>query len=180
MLVPLTMRLIAIPEYGWPRLSAACDRNEPLPTPLNHATMIAAVAVVATLAGSLVSPERTLVEVILATVVAALGYVGSAVAAVIFAAPRIQASPRLQQHTARFASAACLPVLASGVLQIVPLGLLGVLAALGGTFMTYWSSLIGARDLLGLEDKPRQDAALLIALFSGAPVLGCTLILWLL
>lgn len=180
MLVPLTMRLIAIPEYGWPRLSAACDRNEPLPTPLNHAVMLAVVAVVATLAGSLVSPERTFGEALLATLLAALGYVGSAVGAVIVASARIQTSPRLQQYTARFASAACLPVLASGVLQIVPLGLLGVVAALGGTFMTYWSSLIGARDLLGLEDKPRQDAALLVSLWSGAPVLGCTLILWLL
>ncbi len=180
MLVPLTMRLIAIPEYGWPRLSAACDRNEPLPTPLNHAAMLAAIAVVATLAGSLVSPERSFGEALLATFIAALGYVGAAVGAVIYASPRIQASSRLQQYTARFASAACLPVLASGVLQVIPLGLLSVIAALGGIYMTYWSSLIGARDLLGLEDKPRQDAARLVALCSGAPVLGCTLILWLL
>lgn len=180
MLVPLTMRLIAVPEYGWPRLSAACDRNEPLPTPLNHATMMAALAVIATFAGSIVSPERSVGEVLLATLVSAIGYVGAAVGAVIYAAPRIQTSPRLQQYAARFASAACLPVLASGVINIIPLGLLGVLAALGGALMTYWSALVGARDLLGLEDKPRQDAALLISLFAGVPVFLSTLILWLL
>lgn len=180
MLVPLTMRLIAIPEYGWPRLSAACDRNEALPTPLMHAVMLAAVAVVATLAGSLVSPARSFVDVLLATLVAAVGYVGAAVAAVIFAAPRIQTSTRLQQYTSRFASAACLPALASGVINIVPLGLLGLVAAIAGVLMTYWSARVGARDLLGLEDKPRQDAALLISLFAGAPVFSCALILWLL
>lgn len=179
MLVPLTLRLIAIPEYGWPRLSAACDRNEALPTPLMHAVMISVAAVLATLAGSMVSPERSFGAVLLATFLAALGYVGAAVSAVIFAAPRIQASSRLQQHVARFASAACLPVLASGVLNIIPLGLFGVMAALGGTYMTYWSGLIGARDLLGLEDKPRQDAARLVALFAGVPTLICTLLLWL-
>jgi len=178
-LVPLTMRLIAVPEYGWPRLSAACDRGEPLPTPLAHAMLLSGAAVVATLGGSMLSPSRSFDATLLATLIAAVGYFGAAVSAVIVAGARIQASPRLQQHTSRFASAACLPVLASGVFNIIPLGLLGVVAALGGTFMTYWSAYIGARDLLGLEDKPRQEAALLVSLFSGVPIFVCTSILWL-
>lgn len=180
MLVPLTLRLIAIPEYGWPRLSAACDRMEPMPTPLNHAVAVALIAVVATFAGSLISPERSFGEALLATLVAALGYTGAAVGAVIFASTRIHSSPRLQPYVGRFASAAALPLLASGVLNIVPLGPLSVVGAIGGAVMTYTSALIGARDLLGLEDKPRQDAAVQIALFAGAPVFVCTLILWLL
>lgn len=179
MLVPLTMRLIAIPEYGWPRLSAACDRGEPLPAPLTHALMLAAAAVVATFAGSMVSPARSFNEALLATFIAAVGYVGAAASAVLLASPRIQASPRLQQHTARFASAACLPALASGVVNIIPLGLLGVMAAIGGTLMTYWSASVGARDLLGLEDEPRRQAALLISLFAGVPTLVCASVLWL-
>lgn len=180
MLVPLTMRLITIPEYGWPRLSAACDRNEPLPTPLMHAVYLACVAVIATFAGSLLSPAYSIVDIVVATVAAALGYLGAAVATVLLAAPRIQTSSRLQQYVPRFASAACLPVLASGVVNVVPLNLLGVLAAVAGVMMTYWSALIGARDLLGLEDQPRQHAAQLIALVGGAPVMCCAVILWLL
>lgn len=174
------MRLIAIPEYGWPRLSAACDRNEPLPTPLMHAVYLAGVAVAATFAGSLLSPAYTVVDIVVATFAAILGYMGAALGAVLIAAPRIRTSSRLQQYVPRFASAACLPVLASGVVNVVPLSLLGVLAAVGGVMMTYWSALIGARDLLGLEDQPRQHAAKLITLVGGAPVLCCTLILWLL
>lgn len=179
MLVPLTMRLIAVPEYGWPRLSAACDRNEALPTPLSHAALLASVAVIATFAGSLLSPSRSFGATLLAMFVAALGYVGAAVSAVIFGSRRIHASARLQQHVARFASAASLPVLASGVINIIPLGLLGVLGALAGIGMTYWSALVGARDLLGLEDKPRQQAALTVSIFAGAPTFVCALILWL-
>jgi hypothetical protein len=174
------MRLITVPEYGWPRLSAACDRNEPLPTPLIHAVYLAGVAVAATFAGSLLSPAYTVVDIVVATFAAAVGYFGAAVGSVLIAAPRIQTSLRLQQYVPRFASAACLPVLASGVVNLVPLNLLGVLAAVGGVMMTYWSALIGARDLLGLEDQPRRRAAQLVALVGGAPVLCCTVILWLL
>jgi uncharacterized membrane protein len=173
------MRLIAVPEYGWPRLSAACDRGESLPAPLTHALMLGAVAVVATMLGSLISPARSFDETLLATFIAAVGYGGAAVSAVVVAAPRLQVSPRLQQHTARFASAACLPVLASGIVNVIPLGLLGVVAAVGGALMTYWSAFVGARDLLGLEDKPRKDAALLVCVFSGLPTLVCTSLLWL-
>lgn len=177
MLVPLTMRLIAVPEYGWPRLSAACDRGEPLPAPLTHALTVAGVAVAATLLGSLVNPSRSFDATMLATVVAAIGYITAAVGSVQVAAPRIQASPRLQQYTDRFASAACLPVLASGAVNIIPLGFLGLVAAIAGILMTYLSAHVGARDLLGLEDSPRREAALLVTVVSAAPTIACAAVL---
>lgn len=170
MIVSLTARLVALPERGWPRLAAACDADEPLPSPLGHACFVAALPVVMTTIGAATVPGTTAGRVALAALAAVLGYVGAAVAAVTLAPRWVRPGPRAERLGPRFASAAALPLLASGVLNLVPLVGLGFLWLLAGAGATAWSAHVGASSLLGIEGDGRRRTAIVVPAIGAVPI----------
>ena len=171
MLVSLTCKLIAIPEHAWPRLTAACDRAEPLPPPMLHAAALAAGSVFLTLLGQLVDTGAGAGQVTLAVLSAVAGYVGGGAAAVSLTPKLVQAASGFESYVPRYASAASLPAVASGAVNLVPLPALSLLAAVGGSILTFRSASLGARDFLGLEGKRRQRATGVVTLLATTPVL---------
>ena len=175
MLVPLTLKLIAVPELAWPRLTAACDRGEPLPSPILHASAVAGISVVATGLGMLLKAGVTVGSVTVALLAAVVGYVGSAVLAVTLAPKFIRTAESLEHLVPRYTSAVAIPVIATGLLNLVPLSVLALLGAVAGCLLTFRSGSIGARDFLGLEGKARQTTATVTAAFASTPILFATL-----
>jgi hypothetical protein len=171
LLATLTLKLIVVPELAWPRLTTACDRGEALPSPIAHAGAIAASSAVATLIGSALRAGATVGNVTIAVLAAIAGYVGSAALAVTLL-PRLIEAPEAFKHLVpRFASAAVLPVVASGVVNIIPLAVISVMAVAVSAALTYRSGSLGARDFLGMEGAKRKHAATLTTVVSTLPAL---------
>lgn len=169
-LVPLTLKLIAVPELAWPRLTAAEARGEDLPAPLNHAGVVAGASILVTLIGAALKVERSLGGVMLAFVLAVLGYAGSAVASVWLAPRLIRTHPGTQALVPRYASACAIPAIASGAINIVPLDAVVMLGALFGAAASYRSGSLGARDFLGMEGASRRQTTLIIAALASTPI----------
>jgi len=173
---PLTAKLVVMPEAAWPRLTAACDANESLPAPLVHAASVAAVSVIATLVGAILIPGITVGLVIVHVLGAVGAYVGAAVISVTLA-PRFVRAPATTEHlVGRFASAAVLPLVACGALNVIPIPVLSFVWALFGAALSAWSGFVGASALLGMEGTRRRDAAALIAALGIAPIVVATLL----
>ncbi len=176
MLASLTWKLIVIPELAWPRLTAACDRGEALPEPVLHAAAVGGVSVLSSMVGALLVPRTTVSGVIIATLIAIAGYVGSAGLAV-YLVPRIVDAPeQFSSLLPRFASAASLPIVASGIINFIPLSIISVMAALAGSALTFRSGSLGARDFLGMEGARRKRAATLTTMVSTLPTLCAALL----
>ncbi len=171
MLASLTWKLIVVPELAWPRLTAACDRGEALPSPIAHAAALGGASAAATLIGATLRAGATVGTVTIAVLAAIAGYVGSAALAVT-AVPRLIEAPEAFQHlVSRFASAAALPVVASGVLNIIPLSVISVMAVAVSAALTFRSGSLGARDFLGMEGARRKRAATVTTVVATLPAL---------
>lgn len=165
---------MAVPEAGWPRLAAACEGKEALPPPIAHAAAVGASSVLATMIGSIFVAGATLTTVVAHTLAAAAGYFGAAAVATRLAPSFIKGSETARALGPRFASAAVLPIVASGLLNVVPIPGLGFVWTLAGAGLSAWSGWIGASALLGLEGPARRDAAVLTALLGALPPLIAT------
>ena len=171
----LTARLIALPELAWPRLAAACADEEPLPAPAAQIAAVASLSVVATLIGSALTPGRTAGQVVVHTVLAVVGYVGGGLLCA-FGVPFVVRAPGAEDLRVRFAAAAALPLVASGVFNIVPLVGLIFLWTLGGAALTARSAWVGASGLLGLEGDRRRHAAVTVTALGTLPIVATTLL----
>jgi hypothetical protein len=169
LLASLTWKLLIVPENAWPRLTAACDRGEPLPAPAAHAAAMGGLSVLSTLVGASLRAGATVSSVTVTVLAAVAGYVGSAVLAVALVPKFVQAPVAYQHLLPRFASAASLPVVASGICNIVPLSALSVMAVTLGAALTFRSGSLGARDFLGMEGAPRKHAATVTTVVSTLP-----------
>jgi hypothetical protein len=176
LLASLTWKLIVLPEIAWPRLTAAVDRGEGMPAPALHAAAVGGLSAVSTLLGAAFRTGSTVSGVIVATLTAIAGYVGSAALCVSLAPKLVEAPERFQALLPRFASAASLPVVASGIVNVIPLSMISVMAALAGSALTYRSGSLGARDFLGMEGAKRNRAATMTTLVSTLPVLCAALV----
>jgi hypothetical protein len=170
----LTLRLIAIPELAWPRLNAAVDRGERLPSPITHASAVAGVSVLATVVGTSLRASATVGSATIAALAATAGHLGAAVLAAQVGPMLLPTSSGEVAYRARYAAAAALPAVACGVINIVPLHALGVLAALGGTALCWRSASLGARDFLGIEGGARRRATIVVTALAATPVLLAT------
>lgn len=171
MIVPLTLKLIAVPELAWPRLTAAEARGEALPSPLHHTGAVAGAVVLVTLLGALLKVGRTWSSVLGALSLAVLGYAGSAAAAVWLSPRLIRAQPTTQPLLPRYGSACAIPAIASGAVNLVPLDAIVILGALFGAVLCYRSGSLGARDFLAMEGDSRRRTTLTIAALCSTPIL---------
>jgi hypothetical protein len=172
----LSWRLVAIPEHGWPRLAAACDAGQPLPGPLSHAAVFATASVLATVLGAAVHPGTSAGLVAAHGLLALLGYLGGAVAAVYLGAARVPAPEPATSLRRRYAASATLPMLASGVLNLVPLYALTLLWTAAGIGLMAWSAWIGASAFLGAEGPRRKSSTIAVTTAAGVPALGAALV----
>lgn len=147
-----------MPRRAWPRLAAACADGERLPAPIAHAASVAAISIVATTIGGALTANASVARVVLHTLVAFAGYFGGASIAVSLAPIALRSTSG--DRAARFASAASLPLLASGALACIPDARLALLWTAAGALGAAWSGFVGARALLGLEDGRRLGAAI--------------------
>jgi hypothetical protein len=171
LLASLTWKLIVVPELAWPRLTAACDRGEALPSPIAHVASIGGMSAVATLLGSALRAGSTVGSVTIAVLAAIAGYVGSATLAVSLV-PRLIEAPEAFKHlVSRFASAAALPMVASGLVNVIPLSVISVMAVAVSSALTFRSGSLGARDFLGMEGARRKRAATVTTVVSTLPAL---------
>jgi hypothetical protein len=158
-LAELTLQLAALPERAWPRFAAADAARIALPSPLKHAVGASSLSVVATGLGAALRPGATVAGVVLHALAAVVGYVGGAACAVELSSRWI-AAPAVSSHTiSRFASGAVLPVVVSGILNLVPLLPMSFVLALAGAAASVHSGWIGASAMLALEGQPRKRAA---------------------
>ena len=155
----LTLQLTAFPERGWPRIAVAHAKGESLPSPLRHATSVASLSVLGTALGVALRPGATVGGVTLHTMAALLGYVGGAALSVELAA-RLLTVPGVASETiSRFAAGAVLPVVVSGVFNLIPLIPMSFVLALAGGAASVHSGWVGASAMLALEGEPRKRAA---------------------
>ncbi len=175
MIVGLTARLIALPEMGWPRLAAALDGGEALPSPAAHAAAVAGLAVVATFVGASIEAGASVGSVVIEGLTAVAGYVGAAVLVTAIPPASIGLPPADRDRVARLGSAAALPVLASGIFDVIPMTGLAIAWTLLGAAATGWSGWLGASALLGIEGGERRKAAATVTIVATAPILLATL-----
>ncbi len=138
---------------------------------MGHAAGVAAISVVATTIGAAFVSRTTVASVVLVMLLAIVAYVGAAAAAVTFGPKVLSAPGRSDAELARFASAAILPLVVSGLFNVVPFALLGLAVGLLGAALTAWSAHVGASAMLGLEGPARRGAAAAITAVGLAPVL---------
>lgn len=175
MILSLTARLIALPELAWPRLVAACDADEPLPSPIAHASVVAVASVLMTVIGGAIEPGRTVGGVAVHGLTAIVGYVGASVLAPILGSKLLPAPAETQHLRGRYASAAVLPIAVCGVMNIVPLTGLSLFWALAAAGLTARSGWLGASSMLGLEGPDRKRATVTVTLLGALPVLVATI-----
>lgn len=190
MLASLTWELVAQPSRAWPRYAEASARV-PATTLVSRAATLAALASIAACVGAAAHPSASVSFVVVSGLAAVAGYVGTAAIAadllpqllarsVATASEASSSSPSTlvpSDELTRFASAAVLPMLASGVANAIPLAGLQVTAALLGAVATYYSGSLGARALLGMEGASRKRVATLTALVSTPPALLAALLI---
>jgi hypothetical protein len=176
MLAKLTLRLVAWPEQTWPRFAVAQDQPGTLPSPLGHATSAAFVSVLATGIGWAIRSGSTSGGAILHMLTATVGYVGGATLAVVASQRLLGGSGAPPKTVARFASGAVLPVVLSGVVNVVPFPPLSFVLALAGAASSAHSGWIGASAMLALEGQARKRAAVVPAGLAVSLVLLATFV----
>lgn len=159
MIFPLTAKLIAVPELGWPRYVAAVERGEPLPDPIRHNGTLACASIFATGIGEALHPSATVSSTIAHALAACAAYLGVG-GLLIFCAPILATRERIDAaQMERYALTSSLAVTASGVFNVIPFPLLGVLWTLLGAVMSFWSAYVGGNALLGLAGDARGRIA---------------------
>jgi len=187
MLAKLTLRLVAWPEQTWPRFTVAhaessaqqrASISEPgtLPSPLGHAASAAFVSVLATGIGWALRSGSTSGGVVLHMLTALVGYVGGATLAVVGSQRLLGSSGAPPDAIARYASGAVLPVVLSGVVNVVPFPPLSFVLALAGAASSAQSGWIGASAMLALEGQARRRAAIIPAGLAVSLVLLATFV----
>lgn len=160
----LTLQLAAFPERAWSRFAVADAAGNALPSPLKHAMGASCVSVFATAIGWALRPGSTVGGIVLHVLAALIGYAGAALLAVEASARFVQPmatsfSGATSASVARFASGAVLPVVVSGMVNVIPLLPMSFLLALAGAAASAHSGWIGASTMLALEGQPRRRAA---------------------
>jgi len=165
-MVSITFRLLALPERGWPRLSARLDQEEPLPAPWRYTCAFGAGVAACTFLGGLLAPSLSFAQALGHSLIALVGYC----TAPALAHWRFSSSPispalpaRYQDH---FIAAATLPVIGSGIFNLFPIPTLTILWTLVGALGVSWSAYIGASKLLGLAGPARKRVAIELGCFS--------------
>ena len=156
---PLTIKLIAIPEQGWPRLAVAAEAGEPVPAPLVHGFMVGMASLGMTFLGSLLEPEVSGERVFQHLLLSAFGYLGPAAVAATVGGNLVD-TPDPIEVRARYAASASLPIAASGVFNLIPLWWLTPIWLLIAGALAARSAFVGGADYLGLEGASQKQAAL--------------------
>ena len=159
MLAELTLQLAAFPERAWSRFAVADAAGNALPSPLKHAVGASSVSVLATAIGWALRPGATVGGTVLHVLAALVGYAGGALLAVEASARWLNFTGADPASLARFASGAVLPVVVSGMVNVIPLLPMSFLLALAGAAASAHSGWIGASTMLALEGQPRRRAA---------------------
>jgi hypothetical protein len=172
MLAKLTWKLAALPEQAWPRFAAAHAQAEPLPSPRLHVAGAALVSVLGTGIGWIIRHHSTASGAVLQMLAAVVGYVGGAALAVELSPKLLTVPGATADDVSRFASGAVLPIVVSGVFNVIPFPLMNLVLACAGAAASVHSGWIGASAMLGLEGPARKRAAAVPAgLALGAVVL---------
>lgn len=180
MLAPLTLRLIAFPERGWPELVQACSTDDDLPAAPLHGGLVALASVVSTLIGAAFLPGATMSRVLVTTLAGFAGYVGAIILPAYVPPASIGVRAEDAALVPRFAASACLPLAACGIFNLAPLPVLSLLWTLAGVTLAACSAYIGADVLLRLEGEARHRAARTIAIAGSLPVVISTVLRWIL
>lgn len=179
MLAPLTFRLIAFPERGWPELVQACATDDDLPAAPLHGGLVALVSVVSTLIGAAFLPNATTSRVVVTTLAGFAGYVGAVIAPAFISPASLGVREEDAALVPRYAASACLPLAACGIFNLAPLPVLSLLWTVAGVTLAARSAFIGAEVLLRLEGEARLRAARTVAIAGSLPVVLTTLFRWL-
>lgn len=175
MLAQLTLQLAAFPERGWPPFAAAEASGLALPSPLRHAVGAASLSVLATFCGSALRSGATVGGVVLHSLAAVVGYVGAAAIALEVGARWLAAPQLTTQVITKFTAGAVLPVVVSGIANVIPLLPMSFALAFAGAAASVHSGWVGARALLALEGQARKRAAVVPAGVAVGLVLLATL-----
>jgi hypothetical protein len=164
----LTLDLIVRPPRGWQRLArGGCAFDEPL----LKAAGVAAVSIALALIGAVTVGSATVGRATVILLATTAGYVGGS-ALVVHLVPKLL-SARVSDRAVltRYASAASLPVLSTGIAYLTPWESTWWLTALLGCALSAYSAAAGARILLGQKLGVHRTAVTVTALAS-APVLA--------
>lgn len=142
-----------------------------MPPPVVHAAAAASISVLSTALGVSFRTGSTTGGVLVHALAALFGYAGGAVCAVLLADRWVEVPGERAKYVPRFASAAVLPLLLSGAINLLPLVPLAFVLGLAGAALSVWSGWVGASALLGLEGAARKRAALVPAALAAGPVI---------
>jgi len=166
-------RLLVAPEREWERRSAAPADGTSMPA--LGAVLVSLPGVFATFIGVLVDPQRSAGVAATHGLIVLASHAGT-IAAVVWAAPRLVDDDRAAELTAT----ALVPLALSGVLNVLPIGLWQLLAAIAGAAFSARAAYVGASMFLGLEGERRKSAAAVVTIAATGPLLGLTLLRWIL
>jgi hypothetical protein len=179
MLARLTWRLAALPEQTWPRFAVAhANGSGPsaLPSPLQHVAVAGFTSVAATGVGCAIRPGASFGGALLQMLAAVIGYVGGGALAVELTPRLLPLGRSSGPEVARFASGAVLPLLLSGLVNVIPLPLLSFALACAGAASSAHSGWVGASAMLALEGQARKRAAVVPAGLAVSLVLLATIV----
>jgi hypothetical protein len=107
---------------------------------------------------------------------ALVGYVGGATLAVVVGQRLLGSAGAPPDVAARFASGAAMPVVLSGIVNVVPFPPLSFVLALAGAASSAHSGWIGASAMLAFEGQARKRAAVIPAGLAVSLVLLATFV----
>lgn len=164
----LTLDLIVRPSRGWQSLARG---GAVLVEPALKAAGVAAVSIALALIGAVTVGSATVGRATVILLATTAGYVGAATLAVRLVPALFADRASDRAVLARYACAASLPVLSTGIAYMTPWESTWWLTALLGCALSAHSAAIGARILLGQTEGVHRTAVTVTALAS-APVLA--------
>jgi hypothetical protein len=170
----LTLDLIVRPTHGWRCLESLDASADPWPQPLLRTGRVVLYVVLLTLIGASLTRDATANRVTLTALMATSGYLGAAVVSVQVASRWLAGSFGQRVAVGRFAAAAVMPLVASGVAFVLPFEGMWWLSLLVGCVLTGWSAAVGSRRYLGLSRARAHRTAALLAALASMPPLAAT------
>lgn len=170
-MISIILRFLAKPERAWPRLSARLAQKEQLPAPWTYPCALGGIAGICTLLGALLTPTQSFLQALGHGVIAWIGYsLAPAIASWRFSSsPLAPALPG--QYQDHFIAAATLPVIGSGIFNLIPIPGFPFLWTIAGAVLVGWSAYLGASSLLGLAGPTRKRVASQLGTMSAIPPL---------
>ena len=170
-MISIILRFLAMPERAWPRLSANLAQKEQLPAPWTYPCVVGGIAGVCTFLGGLLTPSQSFLQALGHGIIAWIGYS----LAPSIASWRLSKSPLApalpEQYQEYFIAAAALPVIGSGIFNLIPIPGFFFLWTIAGAVLVSWSAYLGSSSLLGLAGPARKRVATQLGTMSAIPPL---------